>query len=101
MNLDDEKVSNDQGCTEILGGQPEVEMHDNSFDESQDRFVHPNRVPTAKDQTSPAQVEKQVIVADVHKDPVALANATRVYAEAIKSSVRFLIVVNERMVKEL
>lgn len=52
MHLDNEKVSNDQGCTEILGGQPKEEMCDNSFDESQHRVVHPNRVLTSEDQTS-------------------------------------------------
>lgn len=49
MHLDDEKVSNDEGCTEILGGQPEEEMHDNSFDESQHRVVNLDRVPTSED----------------------------------------------------
>ena len=38
---------------------------------------------------------------DVHKHLVALANATRVYAEGTSLSVRFLIAENERMAKEL
>ena len=38
---------------------------------------------------------------DVHKDPAALADVTRVYAEATISSVRFLITENEQMAKEL
>lgn len=42
-----------------------------------------------------------MIVTDVHKDPIALADATRVYAKATSCSVLFLIVENERMVKEL
>lgn len=46
MYLNDDKMSNDQGCTKILGGQLEAEMHDSSFDESQHRVVHPERVPT-------------------------------------------------------
>jgi len=46
MHLDDEQVSNDQGGIEILGGQLEVEMCNNFFDESQHRVVQPDRVPT-------------------------------------------------------
>ena len=42
-----------------------------------------------------------MIVTDVHKHPAALVDATRVYAEATSSSVRFLIAENERMAKEL
>lgn len=38
---------------------------------------------------------------DVHKHPTALADATRVYAEANSSSVHFLIAKNERMAKEI
>jgi len=34
MHLDDEQVLNDQGDTEILGDQLEVEVHNISFDES-------------------------------------------------------------------
>lgn len=50
---------------------------------------------------SPAQVEEQVIVNDVWKYPVALADETKVYAEPTSSSVRFLIAENEWMEKEL
>ena len=38
---------------------------------------------------------------DVHKHPIALANATGAYVEATGSSVRLLIVENEWMAKEL
>jgi len=38
FHLDDEQVSNDQGGTEILGGQLKAEMHI-SFDESHHRVV--------------------------------------------------------------
>lgn len=54
MHLDDEKVSGDQGGTEILGGQPEVEMHKLSFDESHHRVLKSQRVPTLEDQSSHA-----------------------------------------------
>jgi len=47
------------------------------------------------------QVKEQVIMIDVHKHPIALANATKVYVEATSSSFHFLIVENERMAKEL
>ena len=39
MHPDDEKVSNEQGGTEILAGQPEAEMHNISFDEFHHRVV--------------------------------------------------------------
>lgn len=42
-----------------------------------------------------------MITNDMCKHPTALADATKVYAEATSSSVRFLIVENERMEKEL
>lgn len=38
---------------------------------------------------------------NVHKDPTALDDATRVYVEATSSSVFFLIAENEWMTKEL
>ncbi len=38
---------------------------------------------------------------DVHKNPISLADATRVYAESTSSSVHFLISEKERMAKEL
>lgn len=47
------------------------------------------------------QVEEQVIVIDVHKHLVALADASRVYAKDTSSSVCFLIAENEWMEKEL
>ena len=40
-------------------------------------------------------------MSNVHKHPVALADATRAYAEATSLGVLFLIVENERMDKEL
>ena len=39
MHPDDEKVSNDQGGTEILGGQQEAEMHNIAFEEYHHRVV--------------------------------------------------------------
>lgn len=39
MHTDDEKVSNDQGGIEILGGQPEAEVHNISFHESHHRVL--------------------------------------------------------------
>ena len=87
MPQDDEKVSNDQGGTKILGDHPKGGINNISFDESQHRVVQSHRVSTPEDQTSPTQVEERVIVTNVRKHPTALANATRVYAEATNSSV--------------
>ena len=56
MHLEEEKVSDDQVGTEILGDQPK-EGHKIMFDESQHRVVHSRRVSTPEDQTSPTQVE--------------------------------------------
>lgn len=101
MHRDNEQVLDDQGGTEILGGQPEVEIHNISIDESHQRVVKSQRVPTLEYQTSPMQFEEKVIMTDVHKHPTALADETRVYAKATSSSVCFLITDNERMEKEL
>ena len=70
-------------------------MHNISFDESQHRVVQSCRVSTPDDHTSPAQVEKLVIVSNIHKHLAALVDATRVYAKATSSSVHFLIAENE------
>ena len=40
-------------------------------------------------------------MSDMCKHPITLADATRAYAEATSSSVRFLIAENEQMAKEL
>ena len=42
-----------------------------------------------------------MIVSDVRKHPTTLDDATRAYAEATSSNVRFLIVENKKMTKEL
>jgi len=39
MHLEEEKVSDDQGGTKVLGDHSEEEMHNISFDESQHRVV--------------------------------------------------------------
>ena len=49
------KVPSDQGDTEILGDNPEGDMHNISFDESQHRVVKLSRVSTPNDHTSPMQ----------------------------------------------
>ena len=59
------------------------------------------KVPTLDVHISLAQFEERVIVSDVHKHIAALADATRAYAEATSSSVRFWIPENECMAKEL
>lgn len=76
-------------------------MHNISFDESQHRFVQSHRVSSLDFHKYPVQFEEQVIISDVHKHPVALADATRAHAESTSSSVHFLIAENERMAKEL
>ena len=95
LDLEVEQVPSDQDDTEILGDQPEGEMHNISFDESQHRVVQSHRVSTLDDHTSPAQFKERVIVSDVRKHPAALDDATRAYVEATSSSVRFLIAENE------
>lgn len=95
LRPDDEKVSNDQGGTEILGGQSKAEMHNISFDKSHHRVVQSQKVLNLEDQTSLVQVEEQVIVTDVHKHTTALVDATSVYVEATSSSIHFLIADNE------
>jgi len=57
-NLEDEKVSSDQGGTKILGDQPEGEMPNISFDESQHRVVQYRRVSTLDDHTYHTKVKE-------------------------------------------
>ena len=52
-----EKVPGDQGDIKILEDNPEAEMPNIYFDESQHRFVKSCRVPTLDVQISPAQFE--------------------------------------------
>ena len=96
-----ENVPSNQGDTKILGDNPEGEMHNISFDESQHKVLQSRRLSTLDDNTSPAQLQERVTVSDMHKHLVALANATIAYTEAISSSVRLLIIENEQMAKEL
>ena len=47
-----EQVLSEQRDTDILGDNPEAEMHNISFDESQHRVVQSSRVPTSDVHTS-------------------------------------------------
>lgn len=49
LHPEDEQVSSNQGGTEILGDQLEGEMHNISFDESQNIFLQSRRVSTLED----------------------------------------------------
>jgi len=98
---EDEQVSSDQGGTEILGGQLEGEMHTISFDDSQHRVVQSLRVSIPDDHTYPVQFEERLIMSNVRKHPITLADATRVYAEATRWNVHILIAKSERMTNEL
>lgn len=100
-DLEAEKVPTNQGDNDILGNNLKEEMHNTLVDESQHRVVQSHRVSTPDDNTSPMQFEEQVIMSNVCKHLVALADATRAYVEAIRLSVHFLIVENELMAKEL
>ena len=54
----DEQVPSDKGDTEILGYQPEGEMHNISFDKYQHRVFQSRRLSTLEDHTSPTQYEE-------------------------------------------
>ena len=100
-DLEAEKALSDQGDSKILGDNPEEEMHKIWFDESQHRVVKSHRVSTLDVHTSPAKFAEWLIVSDMRKHPIALADATRAYAKATSSSVHFLIAENRLMAKEL
>ena len=51
---EEEQVPSDQGDTEILRDNPEEEMYNISFDESQHKVVQSRKVLTLDDHTSPA-----------------------------------------------
>jgi len=63
--------------------------------------VQSRRVSTPDVHVSPVQSEERVIMSDVHRHPAMLTDATKSYAKATSSTVRFLIAENERMAKEL
>ena len=57
-NPEAEQVLSDQGDTEILEDNPEVEMHNISFDKLQHRVVQSRRVTTLDVNTSHVQFKK-------------------------------------------
>lgn len=101
QDLEAKQVPTDQGDIEILGDNPKGEMHNKSFDESQYRVAQSCRVSNLDDHTPLMQFEEWVIMSNIRKHRVALADATRAYVEATISSVHFLIVENKWMAKEL
>lgn len=76
-------------------------MHNIYFDESQHRVMQSRKVPTSDIHVSHVEFQERVIVSYVCKHPTTLVDATRAYAEATSSNVRFFIVENKRMAKEL
>lgn len=58
---------------------------------SQHRVVQARRAHIQDDHASPMHLEERVFVSDVWRHPATLADATKAYAKATRSSVRFLI----------
>lgn len=81
-----EQVLSVQGDIEILEDNPEANVHNISFDESQHRVVQSRRVPTPDVHISPVHFQERVIVPNVRKHPIALADTIKAYAEATNSS---------------
>jgi len=78
-----------------------MDVYNIAFDESQHRDVQARGVHTLDEHASPPHFEEWVIVSYVQWHPVALADATEAYVESMSSNVKFLIVENEHMTKEL
>lgn len=53
------------------------------------------------DHASPTHIEERVIVADVRRHPTTIDNASKDYAKAISSTIKFLVEENDQMEKEL
>lgn len=79
----------------------EADVHNVSFDESQHIVVKSHKVPKLDLHVSPTHFQEWVIVSDVCKHLVTFPYATKAYAEATDSNVRFLIAENKHMAKEL
>lgn len=75
----------------------EVDVQNIFFDKLQHRVVQSHRVPTLDIHVSPIWV----IVFDLRRHHIALTYATKAYTKATILSIRFLIVENECMAKEL
>jgi len=76
-------------------------VYNKDFDVSQDKVVHACRVHIPNEHASLANFEERVIVSDVQRNPPSLVEATKAYAKAMSSSVKFLVAENEHMAKEL
>ena len=72
------KFPSNQGDTEILEDNLEVDVHNISFEESQHIVVQSHRVPTLNVHVSPVHFQERVIVSDVHRHPTTLADATSI-----------------------
>lgn len=53
------------------------------------------------DHTSPVHMKERVIVSDVRKHLASMANANKAYVEAMSSNVKFLLVGNDKMEKDI
>ena len=75
-------------------------MYNLSFDESQRRIVQAQRNHFVDDHTSLAHTEERVIILDVRRHPASMAKASKAYAKATSSIIKFLIAENDQMVKD-
>lgn len=85
----------------LFDDDPEMDVYNLSFDESQQRIVHARRKKLLDDHTSPAHIEGRVIVPDVRRHPISISEALKAYVESIRLIVKFLIIENQRMTKDL
>jgi len=70
------------------------------FDESWKRILQARRKNLSNDHTLPTHIEERVIVPDLRRRPISMIKASKAYAEATSSMVKFLIAENDLMEKD-
>ena len=76
-------------------------MYNLSLDKSQHNILHARRKKLSDDHTSPTHTKERVIVPDVRRHLFSMVEASKAYAEATSSMVKFSIVENDQMEKDL
>lgn len=101
MTKEIEQVSSKKWDVFLLDDDPVMDVYNLSFDELQRKIVQmwSNHFPA--NHMSPAFIKERVIVSDVRKHPTSMADATFSYAGATSSNVKFVLVENEQMTKNL
>lgn len=96
-----EPVPSEQGEVGLLDNDRMMDVYNLSFDVLHKKIVQVRRKNFPDDHVSHAFMKERVIVSDVRKHPVFMANATLDYTRAMSSNVKFLLAEIEQTKKNL